>query len=370
MGFMETTKMEQRKLLVAAVLSGDLTISGAARRFGVSRPTVRLWRDRALEVGIENLCEFSKRPLYSPNSSSDEIEQLIVNQRQRYPFWGARKILASLFPNDDTPVCEKTANRILKRNHFQKEKLSSEQSLNRFERSNPNELWQMDFKGLRHPRLPYEALSIIDDASRFCIALCPTENQSFLSVWGALWNLFDEYGLPDAILTDNGPAFRAGAIRNASTFDVALLKLGIRSLHGRPFHPQTQGKVERFHKTIENELNEQLRQTTIEKAREVYSNYKSFYNWKRPHDALGLKTPGQHYQVSNKKRPQKMPEHEIPDNSIVRKVDAFGNIGYKANRYKVGRAFSGEKVVITKQNNLLQFSFFGQIIGNLEDFKV
>ena len=124
-------------------------------------------------------------------------------------------------------------------------------------------------------------------------------------MWEALWDLFGTYGLPDSLLCDNGPAFRAGAGRLPSTLAVRLMRLGVALTNGRPYHPQTQGKVERFHGTLQRELGPALRQPTREEAARVYASFRNRYNWERPHEAISLRMPRRHLRAvaSQKTRP-------------------------------------------------------------------
>jgi transposase len=148
MAFKETTKMEQRRQLAALVLGGELNLSEAARRFGVSRPTARLWVRRAQSEGLANMAERSRRPSMSPNTTSASVVDQIITAKRDHPCWGARKLLAYVWPNGSAPVCERTAARILSRHGLIRQLREPERSCNRFERVHPNELWQMDFKGL------------------------------------------------------------------------------------------------------------------------------------------------------------------------------------------------------------------------------
>jgi hypothetical protein len=195
-------------------------------------------------------------------------------------------------------------------------------------------------------------------------------SQTVADVWSVLWELFGEFGLPECILSDNGPAFHSGAKLLPSRMDVFLLRLGIRFAHGRPRHPQTQGKVERFHRTIADELGRELRQPTAREAGVMYERFRDYYNWERPHDALALKRPGEVYVPSAKKRPNQLPSHDIPDGAVSRKVDDYGNFGFRSRRYKIGRAFAGERIVLQEGQNGWTVAYFNRELGPLEGFEV
>lgn len=363
--------MDQRRALAYRVLSDGRSVSQAAREFGVSRPTARLWVERARESGLGALSERSRRPQCCPFAVAEDAARLLLAEKARYPVWGAKKLLARLWPQGGAPLSLRSANRVLSRNGLACARQEARPADGRFERGGPNELWQMDFKGLKHPRLPYEAFSVIDDASRFCVALRPTPSQSFECVWDVLWGLFGEYGLPDCLLSDNGPAFRSGAGRLVGALDARLMRVGVLSAHGRPYHPQTQGKVERFHGTLERELGARLRQPCIEDAARVYEEFRSRYNWERPHEAIGLKAPGGLYSSSLRRRPNRLPEHELAEGAVSRKVDGWGNFGFKGGRYKVGRGLAEERVELREgPAGGLDVLYFGVVLGPLEGFGV
>jgi transposase InsO family protein len=235
----------------------------------------------------------------------------------------------------------------------------------RFERELPNELWQTDFKRVGHTATRSESLSLLDDASRFCLALAPLPDQKLASAWSALWEAFGEYGLPEQILSDNGPAFRNNATWRWSLSDLRLMLLGIRSAHGRPYHPQTQGKIERFHGTLERELR-------LGRGCDVAAELEAFrvrYNWVRPHQALGMRTPGSVYAPSARIRPARMPEPFFPEGATVRKVHDTGLLQYRGGRYKVGRALEGLPIgILEGETPALVWGDF--VLAPLQDLKV
>jgi transposase InsO family protein len=361
--------MDQRRGLARLVIEAEVSISDAARRYGVSRPTARLWVYRAREQGLAALAEEPKTPKTSPFATDHEIVLELLSAKAQRPYWGAKKLLAWRWP-EGAPIALRTANRILSRSGLTVQATSAQQEICRFERGACNELWQMDFKGLKFPRLGYEALSVIDDCSRFCLAFLPVANQSLECVWETLWNLFSDYGLPECILSDNGPAFRSGATQLPSTLQARLWRLGVGTTHGRPWHPQTQGKVERFHRTAQLELGRDLRQPCAQTASLVYDAFRQRYNWERPHEALGLQTPGAVYQPSLRSRPDKLPEHEIPQGATSRKLDGWGNFGYKGKKYKLGRGLAHQRVELKDGLQDLEIRYCGILIGHLKDFEL
>jgi transposase InsO family protein len=221
-----------------------------------------------------------------------------------------------------------------------------------FERAAPNELWQMDFKGhfemagskRCHP------LTACDDHSRFNLILKACEDERTGTVQDCLLSCFGSYGLPWAVLCDNGSPWgrREGM---ASSLELWLLRLGVETLHGRPRHPQTQGKEERFHQTLKREV---LSKTTVWRdighCDGAFAEFRELYNHVRPHRSLDLDCPGERYRASERRLPASVPSclSFYGDAELVRKVKAKGEIMFKNRTFTIGRAFVGESVAINQ----------------------
>lgn len=358
--FVCRSKMDERRRLCLRVLGEGWSVARASREAGVSRQTGSLWVGRARADGLEKLSERSRRPLSSPLRTSAQIEARLVELAQANPYWGPRKILAHGY-GSNPPVCERTAARILSRHgHRVNAPPGPDRALIRFERDTPNELWQMDFKLLGPRRERVQLLSVLDDATRFLLRLESCPDQTLESVWEVLWDAFDEYGLPAAILTDNGPAFRCNATWRWSVLDLQLMLLGVRSLHSRPYHPQTQGKVERFHGTLE-------RERVHPRDAEAF---RTRYNWVRPHEAVGMNPPGLLYAPSPRTRPATMPRPWFLPDAEIRKTDALGKFSYQGKRYRAGIAFQHASVGIVSTPDGPCLSWAGQILSPLEDLEI
>ena len=292
------TVMEQRKGFVLAVERGEKTISALCREYGISRKTGYKWLERAREG--QQLCNQSRCPHRQPSKTAWETEQLILDVRTSNPTWGGKKIKAAL----EAAGCEgipsaKTCGNILKRYGFiSPEESMKHKAFQRFAREKCNELWQMDFKGdfLLGDGSRCFPLDILDDHSRFCIQITPKSSAS--GVKESVLLAFEEYGLPDSILTDNGSQF-SGFRGGYTQFERWLMDLDILPIHGRIMHPQTQGKVERFHRTMKAEA---LRTTpaNLDHAKQLLNDWRWRYNELRPHEALGMKTPASVYTDSKR----------------------------------------------------------------------
>ncbi|KXK21472.1 MAG: Integrase core domain protein [Armatimonadetes bacterium OLB18] len=368
MPFQEVSKMHLRKQMVIRIRAGELSVSAAAREYGVARNTVKLWLRRADEVSLGDLKEKSRRPRSSPNATEASIEEAVLQFKRVRPCWGAKKLLVTLWP-EGSPISIRTGDRILKRHGLVRVRGQAE-SVQRFERESPNQLWQIDFKGLGRYNPGYSPLTILDDASRYCIGFDPLENHQPRVILSSLWAAFGEFGLPEAILMDNEPCFAEISRRGPSWLESQLWLLGIRTLHGRPYHPQTQGKVERFHRTVEDELGSELRQNSILEAREIYSRFVHDYNYERPHEALGMRPPGAVYVPSTRSRPTAIPVHEIPSGSISRKTDDRGVFSYRNVSYRVGRGLGCQTVELKEEAEGMAAYFAGRRIELLAALRV
>ena len=353
---MNQSVMDERKRLCSLVLESGMSLSGACRELGVSRPTGRLWVSRARDVGISEISALSRVPLHQPSRTSLEVESRLLSVSDQYPFWGPRKILSVAFP-DSAPVCARTVARILKRSGRSVQVAGKPLAVMRFERDHSNELWQIDFKKVGTRQDGVDVLSVVDDASRFCMALEKVPDQTLVSVQNVLWEAFAEFGMPEAILSDNGPAFRCMATWRWSKLDLWLKLLGIGSSHGRPRHPQTQGKVERFHGTMEREG------VVAETIRE----FRNRYNWVRPHEALAMQTPGRVYEPSRRERPDAWPINEHPSGAQIRKTSAAGIFSYQGKTYKAGVAFESTTVAICTLDNIPTLMWANQPLCPLLD---
>jgi len=213
-----------------------------------------------------------------------------------------------------------------------------------FERAAPNELWQMDHKGaIEVARQRVCPLVVIDDHSRYCLCFTRVSDLTMRTTWDVLWGLFERFGLPDAVLCDN--AFSAPV--GLSWFDARLVRLNIEPAHGRPHHPQTQGKVERFNGTAQRELIDfDARRDSVEHFDQDCERFRTVYNTVRPHEALGDLPPVTRWRASVRPRPPTLPEVRYPCGAVTRRVSHGGDLRYQNARIVVGRSLTGETMMI------------------------
>jgi transposase InsO family protein len=342
MPFEVSTMMDQRRKLACEVIEGGMSLSAACRAAGVTRKTGRKWVNRARVDGFGALCERSRAPLRTPSRVDQKLEEALLVKGVKYPDWGPRKLVVRMQEEDGLELSLRTAERIWQRHGLTKPQPKQEPVQN-FERDKCGALLQMDFKGLPKST-PYSVLTVLDDHARFCLGFGPVPDKSGLSVKAFLWDLFGEHGLPEEMLMDNGDCWAAPSSWAPSAFECWLMRLGIRPIHGRPWHPQTQGKVERFHQTAKKEIGDNL----FDKDPSVCANackcFVDRYNWVRPHDALAGQVPGKRYTPFARSRPDELPTPIPKSGDLTRKVQENGCISYKQREYKVGRGLIGEHV--------------------------
>jgi len=367
--FSTSSLMDSRRRLASRVLVDGISLSQAAREAGVSRTTARLWVDRARSEGIAQMTALSRRPSVSPRRTELSVVEQILAFRSRHPSWGARKLLAVLWPAGDAPVCERTAERILSRAGAVRPPSPSHAVVGRFERESSNELWQVDFKGLGVNPPPYKVLSVVDDRDRFLVHLSRLAAATGVLVFEALWEAFGEYGLPKAILSDNEHCFNCRYSKGPSYLEACLWRLDVDTLHGRPCHPQTQGKVERFHRTLQETVGANALRDPGQ-VDEALRGFRCEYNWLRPHEALRMAPPGSRYRPSERKRPERLPPSVPPEGVPTRKVDPNGRFGYRGERYQAGGGLQGQHIAIVELENELWVQYAKRNFARLSDLRI
>jgi transposase InsO family protein len=277
-----------------------------------------------------------------------EKENQILEVRNKFPAWGARKLKKYLENQGfkDLP-CESTFNRILKKKGcISIEDSYKRQKFIRFEHENPNDLWQMDFKGyFKINKAKCNPLTILDDHSRFAVCLKSCHNQTETIVKQQLINTFREYGLPIRMTMDNGSPWGSSG-RNYTRLSVWLMCLGIKVSYSRPYHPQTQGKDERFHRSLKEELIKKKYFTSLEHAQKEFDFWREIYNFKRPHEGIGLNVPATRYVDSSRRYPEVLPEIQYGNGEIIRKVHSRGCISFQGHDYYLGEAFQDYYVAL------------------------
>ena len=352
MPWRETSIMEERIEFVARAVGNGGNFSKLCREFGVSRCTGYKWMRRYREVGaFTGLREYSRRPHRSPFKTSVKVERRVVGLRKRYG-WGARK-LEVLLNGEGIDLPEITINRIISRNGLVSNKDSHSPATRRFEREEPNDLWQMDFKGEYPLGSGYcYPLSILDDHSRYVVGLYGLPNQQGQGVYNRLVETFRRHGVPGAMLMDHGtPWWSSTNERGLTWVSVGLIKQGVRLHFSGVGHPQTQGKVERFHRTLKDGVRHRGKPTTLHGWNELFYEFRDEYNRVRPHEALGMDVPANRYEPSRRAYNPNPPEWEYPEGSIVKRLNTQGCLDLNRRRWFVCEALAKERVCIEEVEN-------------------
>lgn len=315
--------------------------SQLARRFGISRKTAYKWLGR--ERAGEPISNRSRKPTLSPGRTPAEVEELVLKLRAQYPAWGGRKLRALLKPSPGAkPPSASTITEILRRHgKLDGSRAGQPRDWQRFEHPAPNDLWQMDFKGhfaLADGRRCHP-LTVLDDHSRYCLGLVPCADERTETVQRALRRIFAHHGLPAKMLMDNGPPWGDRGEQSYTRLTVWLLELGIAVGHGRPYHPQTQGKDERFHRTLVEEVLKRETFATFEECEARFVAWRTTYNTIRPHEALGLEPPSRRYRFSPRTFAEPAPRLVYAEDLEIRRVQNGGGLWFRDERYWVPPAF-------------------------------
>ena len=351
MPWTECDRMSLRLEFVTLASTEGSNVAELCRRFGISRKTGYKWIVRHRDGGAAALADRSRRPKRVREPTPEPVEQLVLGVRREHPAWGGRKINRRLIDlgHTDVPV-PSTVTKILHRHGLIDPQASeAATSWKRFERSEPNELWQIDFKGdvrTDDGRLCFP-LTMTDDCTRYNLLLGACTDQVTGTVRDRLTTTFERHGLPEATLMDNGTPWSNGRRAGGwSKLTAWLVRHDIRVIHGRPYHAQTQGKEERFHRTLKVEVLQGRRHRDASHMQDDFDRWRRIYNHQRPHEALDLDTPASRYTPSRRAFRDELPTIEYDATDRVRKVNARGQISFAGSTYKLSQAFTGQPVAV------------------------
>ena len=348
MPWSERDRMSLREEFVRLASNEGTEMSELCRRFGISRKTGYKWRKRYQQEGCGGLADRSREPKSKPTQTPLEMEERIVEVRAAHRAWGGRKIRRWLVDRgvEQVPAAS-TITEVLRR-HDQIDEEASQRAkpMIRFEHAEPNDLWQMDFKGhfpmtgggRCHP------LTVLDDHSRFALALRACGNERGEMVRRELTRIFRLYGLPRGMLMDNGSPWGCNEPHGHTPLGVWLMEQGIRVTHGRPYHPQTQGKDERFHRTLKAELLQGREFANLVETQGQFDPWREMYNNERPHEALDLSVPVSRYRVSARSFVEQPEAWDYGPGAETRSVQDKGYISYQGFKIVVGKSFRGRRV--------------------------
>lgn len=347
MPWLESTPMSQRCEFITLARQQAVPMAELCRRFGISRKTGYKWLHR------DDPHDRSRRPKRAPHQTAAPIEAQVVALRQQHPAWGGRKLARRLSDLGITGVPHpSTISHILRRHGLLARRMPGAGGrYQRFEHPHPNALWQMDFKGdiplsggRCHP------LTVLDDHSRFALTLQALGGQKRAGVQTALDTTFRRYGLPERINVDNGqPWGSPSASHGISRLTVWLIRLGIRVSFSAPAHPQTNGKDERFHRSLKAEVLAGRQFHDLAQAQACFDGWRTVYNHQRPHQALDLAVPASRYQPSLRTFPDLLPPIEYADGDTVATVGWNGRVKFRGRWWKVSNALQDQPIAFRQR---------------------
>jgi putative transposase len=373
MPWKECNVTDERLQFIARLRDGE-KMSELCRSFGISRKTGYKILNRYNEAGLEGLTDRSRRPYRHANRLPRQVEDLIVSLKREKPTWGAPKImerLARRYPDVHRPAIS-TIHAILDRHGLVKHRKGRRNRATGTPLSTakqPNELWCADFKGefmLADRRYCYP-LTISDFASRFLLAVEALQSTRESTAIAVFERAFREYGLPQAIRTDNGVPFASpNALFNLSKLSVWWLRLGIQIERIKPGNPQQNGRHERMHLTLKQETTKPAGQNFLQQQSR-FDDFITEYNTERPHQALAMQCPAERYAVSS--RPYEgLPDLDYPFHDKTITVTTCGRICLNRRKINLSQVFAGQKIGIKQvADRIWLVSFMDYDLGYFDD---
>ena len=365
-----TSVREQRIQFVIRAQGKREALARLCREFGISRPTGYLWLRRYQKTRtLTAVREQSRRPHHSPQRTTAETEQQVVALRQQTG-WGAKKLRILLREQTAVQLPVRTIHRILARHDLI---VSPEPGAapGRFERSEPNQLWQMDSKA-KYTLADGEchALAIVDDHSRYLLGLHALSALVIAQAYPCLVETFRCYGLPQAMLMDHGSLWWSTTNGwGLTSLSIRLIEQGIALLYGRVGHPQTQGKVERLNGTVASELRYHGVPRYLRDCPGALAKMRATYNHERPHEALGMQRPAQRYRSSTRAYQEQLRAWDYPLGSEVRRLDTGGMLSIAGRRWFVCEALAGQRVAVERFDEKLLVSYRDMYIREIEPLR-
>lgn len=352
----ETVVMDERLRFVVECLAGDETMTQLCAAFEISRKTGYKWLRRYRELGAEGLDDLPRAPLNHGRATAQDLVERIVAMKQTHPLWGPKKVMARLMRSE--PACAwpavSTAGEILKRHGLVGRRRARWHAAGNGpwpEPAGPNAVWTGDHKGWFRTGdgRRCEPLTVMDASSRYLLALAATGSTADEEAWPVFEQLFEEHGLPDRIRSDNGSPFASAGVTGLTPLAVRFIKLGIGLERIQPGKPQQNGRHERFHLTMLPLA--KAPQADAEAQARVFEAFRRSYNEERPHEALAMDTPAQHYRPSTRPMPRTTPEPDYPAEAALRRVRQNGEIKWNGDFIYISKSLAGETVAVLEDDD-------------------
>lgn len=374
MSWRVTKVEEQRKDFIIKASTGEVSITELCKEYQISRKTGYKWINRYRQCGDEGLLDKSRKPLIQPRKTSERLEQQILEVKHRYPTWGPKKVLALLRmhqPKEDWPS-DTTIGNILSRNglvesrKYRKRMPAKTDPLSHCHA--PNDVWCIDFKGwfLTKERLKCDPLTISDAHSRYLFYCSKLHSGKELDVWEVLNKLFYENGLPTYLRHDNGPPFATTGAGRLSRLSIKLIKAGVIPEWIDPGKPYQNSRHERMHRTLKAEGILPL-QLTMEEQQIKFKDFIQYFNFERPHEAIGQRCPGNVYVPSDRKWNGNFRSPEYDSTYLVKRVRERGQLSLNGIDIYIGKTLQNEFIGIKEGENNDFTVYYGPIfLGTID----
>jgi transposase InsO family protein len=374
MPWKESSAVEQRKAFIAACQTGEESVAELCRQYGVSRQTGFKWRKRFADGGEAGLEEKSRAPHHQFQQMLEEVASEVVGLRRQHPRWGPRKLKAWLerkAPEIQWPAAS-SIGALLQREGLvigrRRRTRTPGYSEPLRHADGPNRVWCTDFKGWFYcgDGARCDPLTCTDAYSRFLLRVRAVAKTDGPHVRGIFEALFREYGLPEAIRSDNGPPFASRAPGGLTRLSMWWLRLGIRHERIEPGCPEQNGRHERMHQTLKQETASPPR-ANLRQQQAAFVEFEREYNHERPHEALENRTPGDYYQTSTREYPSRLPELEYPEGVFMRRISQQGSLKWKCERTFISEVLAREVVGLLETDEENFEVYYGPLlIGRLD----
>ena len=368
MPWKEICPMDEKMEFVGMYLSHEWSVAALCRHFEVSRKTAYKWISRYIESGPVGLLDQSRAPRHHPQAVPLLTEQMVLDMRQAHPTWGPRKLRTLLerrYQGKRWPASS-TIGDILRRHGLAVPRRRSRKSPPYTQPflhcDGPNRVWSADLKGwfMTGDGQRCEPLTISDNYSRYLLRCQRVKALTYETVQPVFETAFREYGLPEAIRTDNGAPFATTTVGGLSLLSIWWLKLGIRPERIKPGRPAQNGRHERMHRTLKRETANPPK-STLKQQQLAFNRFRHEYNYDRPHESLQQQTPASVYETSPRTYPLVVPEMSYPDDMERRWVKAQGDISWSNRHVYLSSTLAGELVGLKEVDNGLWDIYFGPI---------
>jgi len=373
MPWKDTSPMNERIKFLACYLSGESTMTDLCNAFGISRKTGYKWIERYNADGPGGLVDRSRARHHHPNVVEPVIKDLVLQARKRRPSWGPRKlkvVLERRHPEARFPATS-TIGRILKAEGLIGRKKRKHRSapygdqLGQY--AEPNAIWCADFKG----HFPVAGkrcnpLTMTDGYSRKILQCTALKSSTTNPVIDVFERTFREFGLPESIRTDNGPPFSSLAPGGLSRLAVWWIKLGITPERIAPGRPDQNGRHERMHRSLKQDTATPPKRS-FRAQQAAFDRFVSDFNQVRPHEALNMEVPDQHYQASPRSYPSRVPEVEYPAHLVVTKAYPNGVISHVGTQWYISGCLGNECIGLEPTTTEAWKVYFGPVLLGLVD---